>query len=113
MNISVVAGDVIGIYGNTIPAPGAINGAASYAGDNPISTVIGGHIVDLARSGMQFHLGSAGATGAQDLWSEGGTSITRIEFTYLVGNGTFETFCSPAKGCFQSTMPEPALGLPG
>ena len=95
INISVAAGDVIGIYGNTMPSPGGTSGSNSYAAEN-LTTVIGGHPVNLFRSGMQFHLGSAGATGMQDLWSEGGTPITRIGFTYLVGNGMFETFCSPA-----------------
>jgi len=88
VNVHVSAGDVIGIYGNTTAAVGETAGQASYAGLVPQMTMIGNDSVDLFRSGMQFHLGSATTpAGMQDLWSElPGFPITRVAFTYTLGS---------------------------
>ena len=96
VNIPITAGDVIGVFGNTMPAAGGGIGFNSYGNSAPNTTTIGGQVVELERLGMQFNLGSGGVPGAQDLWTAGGGNITRIEFTYQVGNGEFETFCAPA-----------------
>lgn len=89
VNVQVFAGDLIGIYGNTMPAAGGASGTNSYAnapGGN--FTEIFGHQVPLFRSGMQFHLGSNNPLNSvmHDIWAEGVTntsSITRVEFQYI------------------------------
>lgn len=83
LNLTINAGDVIGIYGNMVAAPGATSGQNSY-GNGTIGTTIFGNNVVLNRSGMQFHLGAATSpTGMHDLWAEPtSTNITRVEFTY-------------------------------
>jgi hypothetical protein len=98
VNVPVLAGDVIGVYGNTMAAAGATTGANSYAGTAP-TTMIGGNVVSLARSGMQFHLGSATSPqGMHDVWAEpASANITRVEFTYVLGAGSLgTTYCTPA-----------------
>jgi hypothetical protein len=96
VNAPVLAGDVIGVFGNTMGSAGLTSGANSYS-SGPLQTTIGGNIVTIARAGMQFHLGSATTpSGMQDIFSEVG-SISRVEFTYVLGGGTLGTsYCGPA-----------------
>lgn len=89
VNVQVFAGDVIGIYGNTMLAAGAATGTNSY-GNAPGGnfTEIFGHQVALFRSGMQFHLGSNNPQNSvmHDIWAEGTSNtsaITRVEFQYI------------------------------
>ncbi len=70
-NIVVLAGEVIGIYGNR-------DDINSYAGA-PYTTTIAGNNVTLTRTGMQYPLSS---TAMQDVFSETGGSISRVEMIY-------------------------------
>jgi hypothetical protein len=77
-NISVAAGDVIGMLGQ-------MGTVTSYGpAVNPTTTVINGSTVSLTRLGMQFPLTT---TAPQDLWQEvtATTSIGRVEFQYTSG----------------------------
>lgn len=83
INVAVTAGDVIGVYGNMTTGAGATTGQNSY-GNGSVGTTIGGNLVTLNRSGMQFHLGlTTSPSGMHDLWQEPtSTNITRVTFTY-------------------------------
>jgi hypothetical protein len=84
-SIIINAGDVIGIYGNTAAASGTTTGVNSYTATlTQATTTVLGNTINLNRSGMQFHLGSATSPqGMHDLWSEpASTAVSRVEFTY-------------------------------
>ncbi len=83
VNVTVNAGEVIGIYGNMTAASTATAGQNSY-GNGTLGTIINGTPVALNRSGMQFHLGqNTSPNGMHDVWSEPtSTNITRVEFEY-------------------------------
>ena len=74
VSIPVAQGDIIGILGQA----GTTN---SYT-TGPVSTTIAGQPVTLARMGMQFPLTT---TAPQDLWTENGGSISRVEMYYTTG----------------------------
>ena len=97
VNVQVTTGDVIGVYGNTAPSAGTTTGSNSYPGVTPV-TVIGGDVVNLLRSGMQFHLGSATSPqGMHDTWTELSHQISRVEFTYVLASGYLGTsYCTPS-----------------
>lgn len=85
VSIDILAGQVIGIYGNTAAASGTTTGQNSYTATlTPATTTIFGNVVSLTRSGMQFHLGSATSPqGMHDIWQElTSTAVSRTQFTY-------------------------------
>jgi hypothetical protein len=99
VNVAVQTGDVIGVYGNTATAAGTTTGQNSYTATTPQSTTtIGTHVVNLARSGMQFHLGSATSPqGMHDIFSTTAFQVSRVEFSYTLGSGGVGTaYCGPA-----------------
>ena len=86
VNIPIVAGDVIGIFG-------VRDNVNSYA--NTGSTItIDGNPVSLTRMGMQYPLSS---NNPQDVWSESFGSISRVNFEYstIAANGCFSSPRTP------------------
>jgi PKD repeat protein len=71
VNIQVEQGDIIGVLGQRATV-------CSYA-TGPTTTTIDGNTVTLARLGMQFPLTT---TAPQQLWTENGGSISRVELFY-------------------------------
>ena len=69
--LEISAGDVIGILGSR-------GGANSY-GAGPFASSIDGMPINLARFGMQYPLDS---TAPQEVWTEGGGSISRVRLFY-------------------------------
>jgi hypothetical protein len=99
VNVQVQAGDLIGVYGNTATAAGTTSGTNSYTAASPqATTMIGGNVVPLSRSGMQFHLGSATSPqGMHDIFSTAAFAVTRVEFSYVLASGGVGTaYCGPA-----------------
>ncbi len=72
VNITINAGDVIGILGNR-------NNINSYGPTGPSTTVINGIPVTLTRMGMQFPLST---TAPQAIWQEAAFQISRVFFDY-------------------------------
>ncbi|MCO5105433.1 MAG: hypothetical protein M9919_15660 [Burkholderiaceae bacterium] len=71
VNIPVAAGDIIGVLGSR-------SNVTSY-GQGDFATTMLGQPITLRRLGMQFPLSS---TSAQDLWTETGGRIGRIEVSF-------------------------------
>ena len=95
VNVTVMAGDLIGVYGNTTDIAGDTSGDNSYSADAPHTGVIGGFVVNLVRTGFQMHLGSATTpAGMADVFSSSTNQISRVEFTYTLAGGS--AFCDPA-----------------
>jgi hypothetical protein len=95
VDVEILTGDIIGIYGNTAATASAASGTNSYATPAGGSfTEVLGNMIDLRRSGMQFHLSSNNPANSMmhDVWREtaGNTgSITRIEFCYEAGGACY------------------------
>jgi len=74
-SVQIFAGDVIGVLGTR-----DASGVNSYASSG--STVINGFTVGIDRLGMQYNLAT---TAPQELWTEAGGSISRVELIYQAG----------------------------
>lgn len=96
VDIAIEEGDIVGVFGNSALGVNTTFGRASYANGNPPRTVIAGFSVDLIRTGMQAHLGSATTpAGMQNVWADPTTNeISRVEFTYEIPIGV--SYCGPA-----------------
>ncbi|MBP6877337.1 MAG: PEP-CTERM sorting domain-containing protein [Phenylobacterium sp.] len=78
-NISVAAGDIIGVYGWR-------DSVNSYGASNYL-TQIGGYDVTLIRSGFQHSLNDSAVA---DVWSEPDSRIGRVQFSYELGSAVPE-----------------------
>jgi hypothetical protein len=92
--IQVMAGDYIGMLGSR----GGVN---SYAAA-PVNTSVNGVPIVLERLGMQYALST---TAPQDLWTESGSSISRVEFFYT---DDFDSTIVP----IQVTVPKAVTATP-
>lgn len=93
-NITVNAGDIIGVYGAR--GTGQIN---SYSTPLYVTNILG-NSVTLTRSGMQFSLATSQM---HDIWSEAAFQINRVIMTINCCNATTPTVTSPVTYCQYDT----------
>jgi hypothetical protein len=96
--VPVREGDIIGILGAT----GTATMNNSYATNNESILTIGGSPTTIKRMGMQFNLNS---TPAQDIWTENGGPVSRVEMYYMTSADISLDLESPATGSTLDTTP--------
>jgi hypothetical protein len=102
--VPVREGDIIGILGAT----GTSTMNNSYGTSNESTLTIGGETTTIKRMGMQFNLNS---TPAQDIWTENGGVVSRVEMYYAMPAGVSLDMDSAATGQNLDTTPlNSALG---